>query len=192
MFHLVEPITDVHAREILDSRGNPTVEVEVHTACSYGIACVPSGASTGTHEALELRDKGKRYGGKGVEKAVSNVNDTDRRPGDRHGRDRPAGTGHGHARAGRHAQQVQAGGERDPGRLDGCSQGRRRHDGTAALPVPGRREHVQAAGADDERDQRRQARRQRPRDPGVPHPAGRSGHLSRRSAHGRGDLPHAG
>jgi enolase len=74
VFHLVEPITDVRAREILDSRGNPTVEVEVHTAYSYGIACVPSGASTGTHEALELRDKGKRYGGKGVEKAVSNVN----------------------------------------------------------------------------------------------------------------------
>lgn len=74
MFSLAEPITDVIAREILDSRGNPTVEVEVHTAFSYGIACVPSGASTGTHEALELRDKGKRYGGKGVEKAVANVN----------------------------------------------------------------------------------------------------------------------
>ena len=70
-----EPITDVHAREILDSRGNPTVEVEVHTAFSMGVACVPSGASTGTHEALELRDKGKRYGGKGVEKAVGNVNE---------------------------------------------------------------------------------------------------------------------
>lgn len=69
-----EPITKVHAREILDSRGNPTVEVEVYTAFSSGIACVPSGASTGTHEALELRDKGKRYGGKGVETAVNNVN----------------------------------------------------------------------------------------------------------------------
>ena len=74
VFQLSEPITDVRAREILDSRGNPTVEVEVHTAFSYGIACVPSGASTGSHEALELRDKGKRYGGKGVEKAVANVN----------------------------------------------------------------------------------------------------------------------
>lgn len=72
---MAEPITDVHAREILDSRGNPTVEVEVHTAFSMGVACVPSGASTGTHEALELRDKGKRYGGKGVEKAVGNVNE---------------------------------------------------------------------------------------------------------------------
>jgi phosphopyruvate hydratase len=74
VFPLAEPIIDVHAREILDSRGNPTVEVEVHTALGIGVACVPSGASTGTHEALELRDKGKRYGGKGVEKAVANVN----------------------------------------------------------------------------------------------------------------------
>lgn len=69
------PIEKIHAREILDSRGNPTVEVEVHTPYNIGVACVPSGASTGTHEALELRDKDKRYGGKGVLKAVHNVND---------------------------------------------------------------------------------------------------------------------
>lgn len=69
------PIEKIHAREILDSRGNPTVEVEVHTAFSVGVACVPSGASTGTHEALELRDKDKRFGGKGVQKAVKNVNE---------------------------------------------------------------------------------------------------------------------
>ena len=70
------PIEKIHAREILDSRGNPTVEVEVHTPFSIGVACVPSGASTGTHEALELRDKDKRFGGKGVQKAVKNVNVT--------------------------------------------------------------------------------------------------------------------
>ncbi len=70
------PIEKIHAREILDSRGNPTVEVEVHTPFSVGVACVPSGASTGTHEALELRDKDKRFGGKGVQKAVKNVNVT--------------------------------------------------------------------------------------------------------------------
>ena len=70
------PVEKIHAREILDSRGNPTVEVEVHTPFSVGIACVPSGASTGTHEALELRDKDKRFGGKGVQKAVKNVNVT--------------------------------------------------------------------------------------------------------------------
>lgn len=70
-------ILDVHAREVLDSRGNPTVEVDVVTENGIiGRAMVPSGASTGVHEALELRDKDKsRYGGKGVLKAVSNVND---------------------------------------------------------------------------------------------------------------------
>ena len=70
-------IINVHAREILDSRGNPTVEVEVMTEGGFiGRAAVPSGASTGTHEAVELRDNDKkRYGGKGVLKAVANVND---------------------------------------------------------------------------------------------------------------------
>lgn len=69
-------IVGVYAREVLDSRANPTVEVEV--ALDNGIvarASVPSGASTGTFEAVELRDGGKRYGGKGVLKAVENVND---------------------------------------------------------------------------------------------------------------------
>lgn len=68
-------IERIHAREILDSRGNPTVEVDIWTCCGFGRAAVPSGASTGTHEALELRDGGERYGGKGVQKAVKNVND---------------------------------------------------------------------------------------------------------------------
>ncbi len=66
-------ITHVHAREVLDSRGNPTVEVEVTTEKGFGRAIVPSGASTGEHEACELRDGGNRYNGKGVLKAVSNV-----------------------------------------------------------------------------------------------------------------------
>ena len=68
-------IIDVKAREILDSRGNPTVEVDVFLACgAVGRAAVPSGASTGKREALELRDKrSKRYGGKGVRNAVNNV-----------------------------------------------------------------------------------------------------------------------
>jgi len=71
-------ITDVYAREILDSRGNPTVEVEVTLSDeTVGRACVPSGASTGQHEALELRDGDPgRYLGRGVTKAVDNVNDT--------------------------------------------------------------------------------------------------------------------
>ncbi|MBI4802393.1 MAG: phosphopyruvate hydratase [Elusimicrobia bacterium] len=68
-------IKKVTAREILDSRGFPTVETDVYlTDGSFGRAAVPSGASTGTHEALELRDGGKRYLGKGVVKAVENVN----------------------------------------------------------------------------------------------------------------------
>ena len=70
-------IADVHARQILDSRGNPTVEVDVITEDGQlGRAAVPSGASTGKHEAVELRDGDKSvYMGKGVLKAVANVND---------------------------------------------------------------------------------------------------------------------
>ena len=70
-------IVEVHARQILDSRGNPTVEVEVLTDDgAQGRASVPSGASTGIHEAVELRDEDKAvYGGKGVLKAVANVNE---------------------------------------------------------------------------------------------------------------------
>lgn len=67
-------IIEVSAREVLDSRGNPTVEAEVYTESGFGRAAVPSGASTGEHEAVELRDgDAKRYGGKGVSQAVSNV-----------------------------------------------------------------------------------------------------------------------
>ena len=68
-------IVDVRGREILDSRGNPTVEVDIYLACgTMGRAAVPSGASTGEHEAVELRDEEDRYLGKGVQKAVKNVN----------------------------------------------------------------------------------------------------------------------
>ena len=69
-------IIDIHARQILDSRGNPTVEAEVTTEDgAFGRAAVPSGASTGKHEAVELRDGDKKiYNGKGVLKAVDNIN----------------------------------------------------------------------------------------------------------------------
>ena len=71
-------IVDIIGREILDSRGNPTVEVDVVLEDgSMGRAAVPSGASTGAHEAVELRDGGKRYLGKGVERAVEAVNGED-------------------------------------------------------------------------------------------------------------------
>jgi enolase len=67
-------IADVHARQIFDSRGNPTVEVDVRLESgALGRAAVPSGASTGAHEAVELRDGGEAYGGKGVRRAVANV-----------------------------------------------------------------------------------------------------------------------
>src|SRR5712691_6509763 len=74
----ITTIEDVIAREILDSRGNPTIEVEVLLmGGERGVAAVPSGASTGAHEAVELRDGDKsRYGGKGVLNAVYNVSET--------------------------------------------------------------------------------------------------------------------
>ena len=74
----MEKIKNIHAREILDSRGNPTVECDVQLFDgSFGRAAVPSGASTGIHEALELRDGDKkRYLGKGVKKAVQNINES--------------------------------------------------------------------------------------------------------------------
>ncbi len=68
-------IERIFARQVLDSRGNPTVEAEVHAGGGFGRAAVPSGASTGTLEAVELRDGGDRWGGKGVTRAVANVNE---------------------------------------------------------------------------------------------------------------------
>jgi enolase len=74
MLREVSVIADVRARQILDSRGNPTVEVDVRLASrALGRAAVPSGASTGEHEAVELRDGGQEFGGKGVTRAVANV-----------------------------------------------------------------------------------------------------------------------
>ncbi|HSR45638.1 MAG TPA: phosphopyruvate hydratase [Acidimicrobiia bacterium] len=74
---MVTAISDIRAREVLDSRGNPTVEAEVRLAGGgFGRAAVPSGASTGALEAVELRDGGDRYGGKGVTRAVANIHKT--------------------------------------------------------------------------------------------------------------------
>jgi len=77
MPNFIDPIAEVHAREVLDSRGNPTVECEIFTESgAWGRAIVPSGASTGEREAVELRDGDKeRFGGQGTLKAVANVND---------------------------------------------------------------------------------------------------------------------
>jgi enolase len=73
---MMSAITGVKSREIIDSRGNPTVEVDITTAQGTYTASVPSGASTGIYEATELRDGGSRYMGKGVSKAVENANTT--------------------------------------------------------------------------------------------------------------------
>ena len=83
-------IVDIHGRQILDSRGNPTVEVDVTLDDNtVGTAAVPSGASTGVHEAWELRDGDKAvYLGKGVPKAVANINEVHRQRAGRHGRAR--------------------------------------------------------------------------------------------------------
>ena len=66
-------ILDIKSRQILDSRGFPTIETDIYVENGFGRASIPSGASTGTREALELRDNDEKYMGKGVEKAVSNV-----------------------------------------------------------------------------------------------------------------------
>ncbi|MGA2972451.1 MAG: hypothetical protein ABSE39_07495 [Candidatus Bathyarchaeia archaeon] len=68
-------IDSIRAREVLDGRAWPTVEVEIHAGDEIVLAQVPAGLSRGTHEAFELRDGGSRYGGKGVKKAVANVNE---------------------------------------------------------------------------------------------------------------------
>ena len=84
-------IADINAREILDSRGNPTVEADVILSNGVmGRAAVPSGASTGEHEAVELRDgDAERYGGKGVQHAVQNIEETIAPALARRGRHRP-------------------------------------------------------------------------------------------------------
>ncbi len=120
-------IEQVGAREILDSRGNPTVEVELAlTDGTFARAAVPSGASTGEHEAVELRDGGPRYGGKGVEKAVNAVLDEIAPAVIGMSRRRPAAGRPGAARPRRHSGQVAAGRQRDPGRVARGGQGGRR------------------------------------------------------------------
>ena len=109
-------IIEVHAREILDSRGNPTVEADVVLSSgAQGRAAVPSGASTGEHEAVELRDGDpKRYVGKGVTEAVRNVNEVLGPRLEGHGGGRPDRGGRRDDGRRRHAQQEQARRQRDP------------------------------------------------------------------------------
>ena len=173
-------IVDIVAREILDSRGNPTVEVDVKLeGGSFGRAAVPSGASTGAHEAHELRDGGNRYGGKGVTQAVDAVN------GEIFD-----------AVAGMDAEeQVRI--DRVMCTLDGTPNKSRLGAnailgvslavakaaavgiGPSALSLSRRPEGASAAGPDDEHHQRRRARRQSDRLPGIHDHAGRRAELQR-------------
>ena len=133
-------IETVHARQILDSRGNPTVEVELALRSgATGRAAVPSGASTGEFEATELRDGGDAYLGKGVTQAVAQRQRRDRRGDRRARRARPGGPRRGADRARRHAEQEPPRRERDPRRLARRGARRGRGGGPAAVALPRRR-----------------------------------------------------
>ncbi len=186
-------IIDIIGREILDSRGNPTVEVDVVLEDgAMGRAAVPSGASTGAHEAVELRDGDKsRYLGKGVEKAVEAVNTEifDALAGmdaeDQRGID---------------AALIELDGTRNKSRLGAnailgvslaTAKAAAETQRPAAVPLSRRRRRARAAGADDEHRQWRRARRQPDRHPGIHDYAGVGQFHRRRGAHGRGNFPHA-
>ena len=183
-------IADITAREILDSRGNPTIEVDVILdSGAMGRAAVPSGASTGAHEAVELRDGDKsRYGGKGVLTAIANVEgeileavggidateqviidnimiDLDGTP-----------------------NKARLGANAILGVSLAVAKAAASDHGPAAVPLCRRRLRPHPAGADDEHRQRRQARRQPDRHPGIHDPADLRPHPGGRRAHGFRDL----
>ncbi len=179
-------IVAIRAREVLDSRGNPTVEADVILESgAMGRAIVPSGASTGEHEAVELRDGDKsHYMGKGVLQAVANV-ETVIAP-------ELEGMDAANQRlidqiddcAGWHAKQRQAGRECDSGRFHGRGARRGADAGGSALPLPGRRECQRAAHADAERAERRRARRFERRLSGIHDHARGRGAIQRSAALG--------
>ena len=185
-------IIDIHAREILDSRGNPTVEVDVVLEDgATGRAAVPSGASTGAHEAVELRDGDKaRYLGKGVRKAVAAVN----------GEIYDALSGMDAEEQGEiDAAMIELDGTRQqgparrqchPGGQPGGRQGRCRCARPAAAPLCRRRFGESAAGADDEHHQRRRPCRQPHRFPGIHGDAGRRRHRLREAVRWGAEIFH--
>ena len=162
-------IKEIHAREILDSRGNPTIEADVILDNGImGRAAVPSGASTGEHEAIELRDGDKsRYGGKGVLKAVKNVEDE------------IAPALHGHVitdQLGIDARMLELDGTPNKANLGAnamlavslaCARAGARAEQDAALSLPRRPAGAGDARADDEHHQRRRARDEHRGLPGV-------------------------
>ena len=175
-------IASIDAREILDSRGNPTVEVDVVTDDgSLGRAAVPSGATTGAHEAVELRDGDKaRYGGKGVLTAVANV--TERIGPSLLGFDAAdqAGIDDVLIELDGTPNKGELGRERDPRRVARVRPRGRGVPRAAALPLPRRRRRPRPARADVQHPQRRQARPGLHRLPGVHGHAGRASRPSAR------------
>ena len=186
-------IVDIIGREILDSRGNPTVEVDVVLEDgSLGRAAVPSGASTGAHEAVELRDGDKaRYLGKGVRKAVDAINGEILE-----------------ALAGMAAEEqvqidqtlIELDGTPNKGRLGAnailgvslaVAKAAARILRHAAVSLCRRHFGADLAGADDEYHQWRRARRQSDRLPGIHDHAGRRAEFFRRPAHGRRGVSYA-
>ena len=162
-------IVDVHAREILDSRGNPTLEVEVHLdSGAEGRAAVPSGASTGSGEALELRDDDRRrFGGKGVLQAVRNVERVIAPEIKGMDAAEQALIDRALCQLDGTPQKETPGRQRDPGRVAGLRARRRGRSRAPALPVSGRAQRADASAPAHERDQRRRPRRQPARRPGV-------------------------
>ena len=134
-------IEHVHARQILDSRGNPTVEVELSVRSgAWGRAAVPSGASTGEFEATELRDGGADWMGKGVTQAVDNVNGEIATAVRGQDACAPGGARPDADRARRHAEQVAARRERDPGGVARRRPRGGRRGAPAAVALPRRRD----------------------------------------------------
>ena len=185
-------IEAVGAREILDSRGNPTVEVEVLLDDgTVARAAVPRGASTGAFEAVELRDGEQAVRRQGRPEGGRRRPGGDR-PGDRRvRRPRAAADRPGPDRPRRHPEQGQARRERHPRRLAGGGEGGRGLRRPAAVPLRRRPERARAAGADDEHPERRRARGHQRRRPGVHDRPDRRGDVRRGPAAGRRGLPRA-
>jgi enolase len=169
-------IIDIHAREILDSRGNPTVEVDVILEDgTMGRAAVPSGASTGAHEAVEQRDGDKTATRARACRRPSMRSTADLRCTRRHGRHRAGGSSTRDDRARRHAQQGKLGANAILGVSLAHRQGRGGITGMPLYRYVGGTNARCPAGADDEHHQWRRACRQPDRHPGIHDHAGRRG-----------------
>ena len=186
-------VRDLAAREILDSRGNPTVEVDVILdSGDVGRAAVPSGASTGKREALEAA----RRRSEAIPRARGAARDRQRRGKDstcahRRGRGQSASDRRHDAGSGRHEEQGEPRCERDSGGLARVREGRGAVRRTTPVPVSGRRRTVPDAGSDDEHRQRGGARRQQRRHAGVHDRPDRCAGPARGGSLRRGGVPRA-